>query len=156
MMLEPPDQPQPAKPRTRKHRWVPLLGLSLALLIALGLSLSSVFEPLWNHPYLSRAQGELKYRQLRAMQHEVAALIADRVSDAEWQACAARLSPRLKQMSQELGQTASRKRPAQQNLLWTARDRFPQLIAAGPQGNPQIEAEIQSNLDQAGALLDVP
>ncbi|MBI1349260.1 hypothetical protein GC163_23570 [bacterium] len=133
--------------------WGLLLGCLLFTGIAIGVFLSGIWRPFWDETY-GKAQERKYLADMQQMLSEVDEWRAAGITEADWHQRAAVFQTRLGVISDDLVQTASRKFPSRQFLLWAARDRFPSLLEAGLTGDQGQEDELRHNLERAQELLD--
>jgi hypothetical protein len=148
------EQPLPNAVPDRSWMWS-LIGLGVVLAAVGGLFVAGVFTPLLDQT-VGRGRDVQSLRTLEGALAEIRALRDANATDAEWQAAAVSIQTRVQPMVDDLKRTASRKYPAKQMLLWAARDRLPQVLAAGRVAGTHPEEELENLLWEAARILDVP
>jgi hypothetical protein len=100
--------------------------------------------------------GDLK--KLAALQDlliEFRSLRDKQASDAEWESFSTKAAKITQPMVAELKNTASRRAPAKQFLLWSARDRFPEMLQNARDKPTSSEQDFEGHLYDAARYLGV-
>jgi hypothetical protein len=136
--------------------WVYSLGaLAIVVLCIGGLATIRLLNGAFDKT-VDRAQDVQKLRTLQQALAEVRALRDRGASDAEWEAAESSILTRTKPLIDDLKNTANRKQPAKQCLLWAARDTLPRFLKFSRTEGSPVEVEFEAHLREAAKLLDVP
>lgn len=141
---------------TRGHRIrrlaLPLIGACLLAGLTIGtvLNIQSVGEFL--REFQRKKSQERLSEYVVLLKNHLAALRTMReagVSQATWEQEAEQIRAAHKPILNEMEQTASRREPIRQHILWAVRDRFPEVLANGRLHLTASEVELASQLQEA-------
>ena len=120
--------------------WGSVIALTLVLL---------VFG--WGYLPKSRAADIRRYQTLKQLLEEIKTCRIR--SPAELGVLQSKLDAVARQIANEVKKTAGRDEPAQQQLLWAARDEVPRLIQAGLSAESPAEKNLADKLQEAAYVL---